>query len=317
MFMTVRACAAATVFYAVSLAVGVEEVREMPKASMTEPISKGQRVFSCGHSFHYFVPAILEDMARSAGLTGHVCVGLSAIGGSQVLMHWNVPDAQNKAKEALRKGEVDVLTLSPLYPPDEGIEKFAILGLEHNPAIRITVEEIWLRWDVYEPSSPDLAPVYLPGDNKKLPATVDHNALTGPELRKRHAPLFESMDAYVRDLNKKLGKPVLFVVPAGQAVVAMREKVIAGQAPGLKTQEDLFADPVGHPTAPLQALVAYCHFAVIYRRSPVGLPMPAVLKAANNPKWDDKLNRVLQEVAWDAVTHHPLSGVTAAATSGR
>ena len=51
-------------------------------------------------------------------------------------------------------------------------------------------------------------------------------------------------------------------------------------------------------------LSAYCHYAVIYRRSPVGLPIP--------PKFSLKseaLNRLLQELAWDAVIHHPLSGV--------
>ena len=96
-------------------------------------------------------------------------------------------------------------------------------------------------------------------------------------------------------------------------MIALREKIIAGQAPGLKTQEDLFTDPIGHAQPPLQALVAYCHFAVIYRRSPVGLPMPAVLARANNPAWDQNLNRLLQELAWDAVTHHPLSGVKAQA----
>lgn len=58
-------------------------------------------------------------------------------------------------------------------------------------------------------------------------------------------------------------------------------------------------------------LNAYCHYAVIYKRSPVGLPVPAALKGAKNPAWDDKLNAVLQEVAWEAVTAHPLSGVTA------
>ena len=64
---------------------------------------------------------------------------------------------------------------------------------------------------------------------------------------------------------------------------------------------------------PLQALVAYCHFAVIYRRSPMGLPTPAVLARANNRAWDQDPNRLLQELAWDAVTHHPLSGVKAQA----
>jgi 6-phosphogluconolactonase len=101
----------------------------------------------------------------------------------------------------------------------------------------------------------------------------------------------------------------LYVVPVGQAVIALREKIIAGQAPGLKQQEDLFTDPLGHAKPPLQALVAYCHFAVIYQRSPVGLPMPAIMSNANNPNWDAKLNLLLQELAWDAVTQHPLSGV--------
>ena len=37
------------------------------------------------------------------------------------------------------------------------------------------------------------------------------------------------------------------------------------------------------------------------------------LKKANNPNWDAKLNRLLQEIAWEAVTRHPLSGVKAEA----
>jgi hypothetical protein len=35
---------------------------------------------------------------------------------------------------------------------------------------------------------------------------------------------------HVAEINHKLGKQVLFVVPMGQAVIALREKIIAGQA---------------------------------------------------------------------------------------
>lgn len=277
----------------------VAQIKSEDKKSdkQVEPLTKGQRVFSCGHSFHVFVPAVLSDMAKGAGIKNHEAVGLSAIGGSRVIQHWGVPEEKNKAKEALRAGKIDVLTLSPIHLPDEGIEKFAKLALEHNPKIRITVQEFWLPFDIYDTSF------------KERPKEVDHNAPTAAELRKLHEPYFKSMDEHVRDLNKKLGTETLFIVPVGQAVIALREKIIAGQAPGLKTQEDLFSDPIGHARPPLQALAAYCHFAVIYRRSPVGLPTPAVLTKANNPSWDDKLNRLLQELAWDAVTHHPLSGV--------
>lgn len=37
--------------------------------------------------------------------------------------------------------------------------------------------------------------------------------------------------------------------------------------------------------------------------------MPAALKAAKFGDDEEKLNRLLQELAWDAVTRHPLSGV--------
>jgi hypothetical protein len=58
-----------------------------------------------------------------------------------------------------------------------------------------------------------------------------------------------------------------------------------------------------------QALVAYCHFGVVYRRSPVGLPLPEVLARAKSPDWGKPLNRLPQQLAWHAVVRHPLSGV--------
>jgi hypothetical protein len=244
---------------------------------LAEPITKGQRVFTCGHSFHVWVPDILADLCKKADIQDHVQVGVSSIGGSQVIQHWKIADDKNTAKDALKTGKVDVLTLSPIFLPDDGIENFTKLALEHNKDIRVVVQPIWLRWDIYEPTT-------------KRPEKVDHNAITGEELRKRHAVYFKEMDEHIRELNKKFGKTVLFEVPAPQAVIALREKIIAGKAPGLKTQADLFTDDLGHGTAPLQALVAYCNYAVIYRRSPVGLPMPDVLKKAKLGDEEEKLN---------------------------
>jgi hypothetical protein len=263
---------------------------------LAEPIAQGQRVFTCGHSFHVFVPGIVADLAKKADIKDHVQVGMSSIGGSRIIQHWDVAEEKNKAKEALKTGKVDVLTLSPIFLPDPGIENFTKLALEHNKDIRIVVQPIWLRWDIYEPTT-------------KRPDKVDHDAITGDELRKRHEPYFKSMDEYIRDQNKKLGKTVLYEVPVAQAVIALREKIIAGQAPGLKKQEDLFSDALGHGKAPLQLIVAYCNYAVIYRRSPVGLPVPAVLKQSKLGDDEEKLNRLLQELAWEAVIQHPLSGI--------
>jgi hypothetical protein len=284
--------AACALFLVVCLGGNQSQGGEKKNDTPSEAV-KGQRVFSAGHSFHVFVPAILNDLAKKAGIKDHIFAGLSSIGGSRVIQHWNVPEDKNQAKAALKTGKVDVLTLAPIHLPDEGIANFTKLALENNPNIRITVQEFWLPFDIYDTTF------------SKRPKTVDHNAQTTESLRKLHAPYFKNMDEHVKELNAKQGKQVLFVVPVGQAVIALREKIIAGQAPGLKTQEDLFTDAIGHARPPLQALVAYCHFAVIYKRSPVGLPMPAVLSKSANPE----LNRLLQELAWEAVTNHPLSGV--------
>jgi hypothetical protein len=266
------------------------------KTKLVEPITQGQRVFTCAHSFHAFVPGIVADLAKKAEIKDHVQVGTSYIGGSRIIQHWTVPDDKNKAKEALKAGKIDVLTLSPIFLPDPGIENFVKLALEHNKDIRIVVQPIWLRWDVYEPTT-------------KPPAKVDHDAITAEELRKRHEPYFKSMDEFIREQNKKLGKTVLCVAPVPQAVIALREKIIEGKAPGLKKQGDLFTDALGHGTAPLQLIVAYCNYAVIYRRSPVGLPVPSVLKQAKLGDNEEKLNRFLQELAWEAAIQHPLSGI--------
>jgi hypothetical protein len=264
----------------------------------TVPVTRGQRVFTCAHSFHAFVYRMLDEMARSAGIQGHQSVGSSRIGGSRVIQHWDVPEEKNEARAALRAGTVDVLTLSPIWLPDEGIEKFARLGFEHNPEIRVTVQEFWLPNDTYHP-------VYPLETRKK----VDHNATDVEELRKQQALYDHDIEEFVRGVNRRLGKETVLIVPVGQAAVALREKIVAGQAPGLKSQWDLFRDPWGHAQPPLQVLSGYCHFAVIYRRSPVGLPVPSALANAEGVTEKDQLNRLLKEIAWDTVTHHPLTEV--------
>jgi len=273
---------------------------------------KGYRVFTIGHSFHNWLPGWLKDVVHSAGIEDLSIVGVSAIGGSEVIEHWNVPDERNQAKAALVAGTVDVLTMSPKWRADEGIDKFAALALEHNPNIRITVQEFWMPYDelrdfgdlgqtlrTWKDPEPD------PDPRKENRNTARFNVPTGIQLRNLHEPYFKSMDQHIDGLNKQFGEKVLFIVPVGQAVIALREMVAAGKVPGIAKQSDLFMDKNGHPKPPICALAAYCHFAVIYHQSPVGLPIPPQLaKDYNIPK----LNRLLQEIAWDAVIHHRLSG---------
>ena len=257
------------------------------------------RVFVCAHSFMIFTAKLLPPLAQAANFA-YASAGQQMIGGSRVIQHWNLPDEKNVAKAALRDGKVDVLTLSPhMLLPDEGIDNFTKLGVEKNPKLRVFVQASWPGFD---------------GNTAGTFKNEDRNAATVESLQAMRAMLRErwnnGLEAQVRTLNSAIGQETVHIIPVGDAVFALREHIAKGTAPGLTQQTDLFRDAIGHPREPLASLVCYCHFAAITGRSPVGLPVPAELQKLPHPA---ELNALLQQIAWDAVSAYPLSGVKAAA----
>ena len=276
----------------------------MEDQNSARPIDRGLRVFTCGHSFHAFVADMLVDVAKATGIAGHEVVGTSMIGGSRAIQHWDVPEEQNEAKAALRAGGVDVLTLSCMTQPDEGIRCFAKLAAKHSPSVRVTLQELWLPEDRF-PFDPA---------NRTRESVEQFDGSTMDHLRSQHEAYFGVMEDYVTSVNAEIGREVVSIVPDAQATLALRESVIAGTVPGLARQSDLFTDAWGHPGPPLRLLAAYCHFSVIYRRRVMGPPPPGVLDSS--PAWGDALNGLLQRLAWDAVTQHPMSGGSSSVAGG-
>lgn len=258
-------------------------------------VPPSQRVFVCAHSFMIFTAKGLPPMAQAAGLP-YVSAGQQMLGGSRVLQHWNLPDDRNRAKAALLAGNVDVLTVSPhILLPDEGIDNFTKLGLEKNPKLHVYVQSSWPARD---------------GVLDKPFRNEERNASTLESLRVmkegHRTRWLNALEAQVRALNQTVGHESVFVVPVSDAVFALRERVVEGTAPGLTKQTDLFRDDLGHPSEALAGLVTYCHFAAIFGRSPEGLPVPVELR--NRPQAEE-LNRLLQQLAWQAVSSYPMSGV--------
>lgn len=284
-----------------ALAFALCSSRTLLKAdSAAADVPKGQRVYSIGHSFHVFMPGILAQIAKSAGIADHQQIGTSSIGGSYVSQHWEVPDDKFKSKSTLESGNLDVLTIAPLFLPDDGIENFVRLASQKSPNIRVLVQEFWLPFDVYV------------NFRKEKPPMPDREAFDVKKLQEEHDRYFHDIDEQVEMLNEKYaGKPTVYVAPVGQAVLALRQRIAVGAAPGLTKQTDLFTDAIGHAKPPLAVLVAYCYYAQIYNRNPAGLPVPPALKGVGDDEQTAKLNRLLQEIAWTTVTEHPLSGVKA------
>lgn len=261
----------------------------------------GLRVFFASHSLMWYAPKPLGEMAEAAGIKGHELVGLQSLGASTTVQHWNLPDDKNEAKKALKTGEVDVFVMSPISFPDEGVENYVKLGLEHNPDMRFIVQLSWGGGDIDNQDFPKGA--FDDVDKEKTPEQL--MALFARNIR--------AGEAQANALNEKYGKgkKIVALVPSAQAMVALRTKIANKEWPGLSKQGELFVDAV-HPSAPMEALNTYMHLAVLYGQSPVGLPMPTMLKNARRKAWDEKFNRSLQELAWETVTKYPYSLVTVA-----
>ena len=260
-----------------------------------EASPKGLKVLTAGHSFHVWMPPLVAEMAKAAGIQGHEQLAISSIGGSKVIQHWDLPPEKNKAKPVLEAGKADLFTMAPTFLPDPGIENFTKLGLQHNPKLRLTLQQNWVPFEDPE--------IWL---SKSKPKSIDRDVITLAQLRSKHDPYFKLFEDHVKEINQRIPSAKIAIVPSGEAVMALRDKVIKGEAPGVRTQNELFTDALGHPGPQIRVLSAYCHFSVIYRRSPVGLPVVSQLTKLPEAK---KLNRVLQQIAWKAVTGHPMSGV--------
>jgi len=262
-------------------------------AAEAPAVLTGQRVLFTGHSFHIPLIPFIEQVAKAAQLDGHQTVAKQMIGSSRVTQHWDLPEEKNIAKSTLRAGGVDVLTMSPNWVvPDEAIERFISLGLEKNPSLRALVQVSWYPWDGLA------APM-------KVARNEARDAKTVADLRSVYDPYREIIRTQLRAINAKRGKSVAYLVPVGEAVLRLREQVIAGKVPGISKQSELFRDPIGHGNAPLHQLAAYCQFACLYRRSPVALTCFEDSSPASK-----ELNRLLQTLAWQSVLDEPLSGVS-------
>jgi hypothetical protein len=262
---------------------------------------KGARVFSAGHSFHVPMVMALDEIATKNGVTKHDIAGAQFLGGSSVTQHWDLPDEKDKARKAIKAGKVDVLTLSPHFlAPDPAIDKFTSLLMEHNPKGRVTIQISWL------PNSDQIGKILKYDDRERDKTEPD-------SLRKAAVPWEERFRTQAKKLNEefaaKAGREVVYIVPTGEAVYRLRERVVKGTVPGIAKQSDLYLDSLGHGKPPISVLNAYCHYAVIYGQSPIGLPVPNALKAAKLGDNTEKVNRILQECAWEAVCGEPMSGV--------
>ena len=185
------------------------------------------------HSFHVFVPDILKEMVEAAGIKGHVRVAQSCdrrLEGRAALGRAGRPE---HGQEGIATGKVDVLSIAPIHLPDDGIEKFTELALKYNPDIRVLVQEFWLRWDILRADNQD------PGQS----GSQRHQRRGAVEAARA---VFQGHGRPYPGVEQEIRQAGAICRPRRAGRHRAAQKIIAGQAPGLKKQSDLFVDDLGH-----------------------------------------------------------------------
>ncbi|AOW13513.1 hypothetical protein LPB72_10880 [Hydrogenophaga crassostreae] len=271
------------------------------------PPDKPLRVFHLGHSLvGRDMPAMLEQLAGP----GHDY--RSQLGwGATLQSHWEPDVAINgfeqenahpryqDAREAVLSGQFDSLVLTEMVEIKDAIKSFdspaylrqwARLAHNSRPTMRVYLYETWHPLD--DPRG------WLQRLDDDLPRHWE-----GELLAKAMA-------------HGDTGAPV-YVIPAGQVMARFVRRIEdSGGLPGMSSREDLFelTDQGTRDNIHINDLgnymVALTHYAVLYHRSPVGLPhrlLRADGSAADAP--GDEVAKIMQEVVWEVVTRYPKTGV--------
>jgi hypothetical protein len=282
------------------------EFEALYAAPLPKPAS-ALKVFHLGHSLvGRDMPAMLQQLAPE----GHLYD--SQLGwGTPLKTHWGPKEGINgfatendhpryrHAKEALLSGEYDAFVMTEMVNLTDAIRYFdswdyarrwARLAREGNPVIRVYLYESW--------HDLDIAGGWLDRLDSDLGALWE-----GEILR--------------RAIEPEDPKPI-YLIPAGQVLARLvRDIEGSGGFAGLTRREDLFSDRI-HLNDIGAYVVALTHFAVLYQRSPVGLPH-RLHRADGTPATapSEEAARRIQEIVWEVVTSLPRTGVPqAAAASG-
>lgn len=253
---------------------GAEE--KNPSVAAERPA--GLRVMFQGNSWFGFVPGGVADLVKAAGIEGHE----------------EVKAAKPNDFGPVESGEVDVYAHGVHWwmevPWSHGVtaEKIVATGLKANPNFRAYYHAAWLVGD---------------GRAKEIKTTADYDDSKLAGVQAALDKTRKGVEATVDKLNEKFGKKVVFLVPVGDATVKLREMVLEGKYPGVTKQSELWNDAMPHAGPHVMALSGYCHFAAIYRTSPVGL------KIARFKELTDAQHAILQRIAWETVSKYPYAGV--------
>jgi hypothetical protein len=279
-------------------------------APLPEP-EGGMNVYFVGHSLvGKQIPHKLAQLAP-AGHDYRMQTGW----GAGLMPNWNHPnppvnghDVENAhdrfrpANEAIPSGDYDAVVVTESVNLRDSIRwgdspeylfRFSQAAHAARPDVRFYLYEVWHGLYIEDG--------WLERVDRDLPELWEDVILFG---------------ALARDPDRR----PIYLVPGGQVLAEIVRRVEAGPGyPGLTRREDLFyRSPEGvqddiHMSDIGNYAIALTFYAVLYQKSPVGLPHQLLLTDGTPAKAPTpEAARMMQEAVWDVVTRLPRTGVSAA-----
>lgn len=265
----------------------------------------GLSVYHLGHSLvGRDMPVMLDQLAQVAGFTAHRHA--SQLGwGASLNQHrkGDVPGfdqenahANHQPAKTLAQAGYDAVILTEMveirdairyHDSAENLAHWARVARHGNPNARLYLYETWHRLD----------------DPDGWLARIDADATQAWQ------------DVLMRGAMSDPAVGTIYLIPGGQVLAAAVRAMEAGGVPGLTLREDLFAQNEGkvdqiHLNDLGAYIIALTHFAVLYHRSPEGLPH-ALLRADGQTAAALPPAAVapLQRLVWQTVSGYALTGV--------
>ncbi len=112
------------------------------------------------------------------------------------------------------------------------------------------------------------------------------------------------------------GAPPVHIIPGGQVLAAAARAAEGGAVPGIARREDFFARNADGTQDPIHLndlgawLIALTHYAVLYHRSPEGLPTTLARADGSSFSVPPDTAAALQALVWQVVRATPRTGVS-------
>ncbi len=205
-------------------------------------------------------------------------------------------------RKTLDQGNWDILSLQPFLRPLSSdlpqIETFMKTALEKNPKIVTFIYAQYIHDEGF-----DYQDIWLQ-ENDDFIKTGKSEGLFWPNRCRQY------YECLTRRVRETMPGHEVYMAPVGHAFALLDEKVKAGQVPGMHSIFQMWGDST-HANSFGGYLCAMVYHAMIFRESPVGLPIGEYQGKDGDWQISAEQARILQETAWEVVASHPLSGVSA------